>query len=66
MTDRLEPQDIKAELEELQLHMKEVAAKMEYYGGLNRHIKQRSDELFRAGCMVSEWADDIEGVKEDG
>ena len=51
---------IPEELRKMSEHMADVAVKMDYYGGFNGEMKEKSEELLNASRMAAEWADYIE------
>lgn len=57
---------IPEQLRDMSDHMKDVACKMEYYGGFNAQIKDKAQELLGAAYMAMNWADAIEGEIKNG
>lgn len=52
--------DIPIHLRNLSEHMKDVATRMDYYGGFDGEVKAKAKELLGAARMAEEWADCIE------
>lgn len=49
-------------LQALALEMREVALQLEYHGGLNSQIVEKSKQLFGAAKITDEWA---KGMREE-
>lgn len=52
--------NIPLHLRKLSGHMKDVATRMDYYGGFDGEMKAKAKELLGAARMAEEWADFIE------
>ncbi len=57
--------DIPLHLRRLADHMKDVATRMDYYGGFDGEMKAKAAELLNASIMAEEWADSIEIESEE-
>lgn len=57
--------DIPHHLRKLAEHMKDVATRMDYYGGFDGEMKEKAAELLNASRMSAEWADCIEFEEEE-
>lgn len=53
-------EEIIDELRELAQRMKDCGAAMDYYGGFDHEVVQHGGELFRAGIIAGDWADEWE------
>ena len=51
-------------LRKLSEHMKDVATRMDYYGGFDGEMKEKAEELLNASRMAADWADCIEFESE--
>lgn len=54
------PIGIAKQLRWLAEHMKDIGTSMDYYGGFNKFMADRGEELVGAGCIVESWAEEIE------
>lgn len=51
-------------LRKLSKHMRDVATRMEYYGGFNGEMQSKAKELLGAARMAEKWSDCIEIEQE--